>query len=63
MKRRENESFEEYKKRRAVADKALKAYLKGKLFWDSSRRGTYVKADHDEWDGEGLFIAEVQVPR
>ena len=39
----ENESYEEYKARRSKVNKYTKRRLKGFLFWDSSKRGTYKK--------------------
>lgn len=41
--RLENESYEDYKNRRKVCKMFEKRRLKGFLFWDSSKRGTYTK--------------------
>lgn len=41
MKREENESYEDYRKRRIKSQKALKVYLKGRVLWNSSVQGTY----------------------
>ena len=39
------ESYDEYRARRIRAKNVLTYYLKnGTLFWDSSRKGTYVKS-------------------
>lgn len=42
MQRNENESFEDYKIRRAASNKAVKALKRGVVFHDSSYKGTYV---------------------
>jgi hypothetical protein len=41
MQRNENESFEDYKIRRAAANEAVKALKRGVLFHDSYVYGTY----------------------
>ena len=41
LKRREGESFEDYKERQRGENRVLKRYLRGRLIWDSSRWGTY----------------------
>ena len=41
----ENESYEDYKKRREFTNYAVKQHLKGKLIWDSAIKGTYRKDD------------------
>ncbi len=41
MKRMENESFDEFKARRAAANKATKEFLKGTLFHDSNVYGAH----------------------
>ena len=43
MKRKDNESFENYKNRRKKANLIIKMMLRGNLFWDSSKKGTYRK--------------------
>jgi hypothetical protein len=44
MKRREGESFEDYRKRLTEENKALKKYLRdGTLFWNTYRKGAYYK--------------------
>ncbi len=48
MERKPDESFADYKVRRTAANKQLKRELKGKLVWDSAKRGTYIKAKHGE---------------
>ncbi len=45
MKRQPNEDYEKYRERRASANKALRIYLKGRLWWDSLNRGTYRKKE------------------
>lgn len=42
-KRNEGEKFSDYKERLKSLALAEKQIMKGKLFWDSSRRGTYIK--------------------
>lgn len=46
MKRFDNESFEDYKKRRATDNKLTKFLLRGYQVWDSKTNGTYRKAKH-----------------
>lgn len=41
MKRKENESFEDYKARRKKAKETEKIANRGHLFWDSANKGTY----------------------
>tara|TARA_R110002051_G_scaffold103198_1_gene174928 strand:- start:1013 stop:1177 length:165 start_codon:yes stop_codon:yes gene_type:complete len=41
--REENESFEDYKKRRKDNKEYLKFYLKGEIIWESKTEGTYVR--------------------
>lgn len=41
MKRKPNESFEDYKERRRITNESLKQRLKDKQIWDSGRQGTY----------------------
>jgi hypothetical protein len=43
-----DESFEDYKIRRAASNKAVKALKYGKEFWDSSYAGTYVNKEKQE---------------
>ena len=43
-KRKENESFEDYKKRRKEEKKKLKSRMKGKVVWESGKYGTFVKS-------------------
>ena len=43
MQRKNNESYEDYKKRRKKANDDLKFKLKGEIFWESKRHGTYKK--------------------
>jgi len=45
MKRKPEESFEEYKKRRSNDSELTKIYLRGRLFWNSHDWGTYRKKD------------------
>jgi len=52
MKRRDGESYEDYRTRRKGEQKALKVYLKGRLYWDSSKRGTYKIVKNPCWKGE-----------
>lgn len=40
-KRKKDETFVQYKKRRKQEQLKLKYYLKGTIFWDSYFRGTY----------------------
>lgn len=39
MKRREDESFEDYRERRKKEGKDLKTYLKGKVVYDGREKG------------------------
>jgi hypothetical protein len=48
MKRREGESFEGYRVRRLNEQLALRAYLRGRVVWDSYSRGTYIKKRYGE---------------
>jgi len=41
MKREPDESYEKYREPRLKAQKALKEYLKGRVWWNSYMRGTY----------------------
>jgi len=43
-KRRENESFEQYKKRQKLEKLELKHFKRGSVVWDSPSRGTYQRA-------------------
>ena len=43
MKRQKYESFSDYKDRRKKANKNLKIYLRGHLWWDSSNLGQYIR--------------------
>lgn len=43
--RNENESFEDYKQRRAESNRAVKALKRGVLFHDSAIYGTYVDVE------------------
>lgn len=45
MQRNENESFEDYKARRAESNRAVKALKRGVVFHDSAIYGTYVNAE------------------
>jgi hypothetical protein len=45
MQRKENESYEEYKIRRAAANKAVKALKRGVVFHDSRYEGTYINPE------------------
>jgi len=40
-KRRENESFEHYKKKQKLEKLEFKHFKRGTVVWDSSRYGTY----------------------
>ena len=44
MKRREDESFEDYKQRRKEDQEETREKLKGKLIWNSKEQGTYKEA-------------------
>ena len=46
MKRLPNEIFEYYKIRRRNENNRIKAVLKGRVFWNSSLKGTYKKLDN-----------------
>jgi len=48
MKRKENESFIAYQKRRNITHKINKANLKGHMVWDSTNGKTYIRAKHGE---------------
>lgn len=41
MKRLIDESYKKYRERRIKAQKALKIYLRGHIWWDSKNLGTY----------------------
>lgn len=41
--RKENESFEKYQQRRKTQNIADKERAKGRLIWNSSLRGTYIR--------------------
>jgi hypothetical protein len=46
--RLEGESFDDYVKRRELSKMNIKYNRKnGKMFWNSSEKGTYVKAKHE----------------
>lgn len=38
-KRKENESYEQYRINLEAEERSLKTYLRGRLFWDSSEGG------------------------
>ncbi len=40
MKRKTNEKFKKYQKRRREENQVLKTYLKGRIWWNSSELGT-----------------------
>lgn len=40
-KRRESETFNEYREALKEEAKEIKAYLKGRLWWNSHKNGTY----------------------
>tara|TARA_R110000751_G_scaffold38032_2_gene91599 strand:+ start:693 stop:863 length:171 start_codon:yes stop_codon:yes gene_type:complete len=42
-KREENETYQDYKKRRAENNKWLKFHLEGEIVWESKKDGTYKK--------------------
>lgn len=46
MKRLDGESYDDYRERRTKATKALKKYLKGRVWWDSKNFGTYVRPEN-----------------
>jgi hypothetical protein len=48
MKRKENESFADYKIRRTKQNAIDKANLKGSMVWDSTNGKTYNLAKHGE---------------
>lgn len=39
--RMKDESFEDYKKRRAINNKATRIHLQGRLFWSSYDQGSF----------------------
>lgn len=47
-KRLDNESFEDYKIRRAENKKLLKFYLKGEIVWESKKQGVFIIKNHGE---------------
>ena len=47
MKREEDESYEDYRKRRVLHQKKLKKYLKGRVFWNSYILGAYRRPVRD----------------
>ena len=44
-KRGENESFENFKKRRLILNKIDRIILRGRWIWNSKAQGTYRRAD------------------
>lgn len=50
-KRNSNETFKAYRARLAEQAKADKERSKGRVIWDSSRMGTYVRAKHGQIGG------------
>ena len=48
MKRRKDESYEDYKIRRKYDKFYIREYLKVQIFWDSNLYGTYYKDEHRE---------------
>jgi hypothetical protein len=46
--RNTDESFEEYKVRRAANNKASKQARHATILWDSSAKGTYVRKQHGD---------------
>ena len=40
---KERETYEQYRENLRVESRMLKEYLKGRVFWQSSVRGQYVK--------------------
>ena len=44
-KRRDDETYEQYKVNMKEENRFLKIKLEGNIFWNSSTRGTYVKAN------------------
>ena len=52
MKRKENESYQEYKERRKLANQEAKKRSKGYLYWNSSQRGTFTKELKEQLDKE-----------
>ena len=49
--RRERESMDKYRERRADEKIATKQRMKGKLIWNSHAKGTYIRAKHGEIGG------------
>lgn len=45
-KRQTNETQEQYRKRQQQQKYAAKGWKRGRLVWDSSRKGTYVRSQH-----------------
>lgn len=48
LQRNENETFQDYRERQNLFEKATKKLTEGKLVWDSRSKGTYVKAKHGD---------------
>ena len=46
-KRKDGESFPDYKKRQGEENKRIKKYLSGRILWDSSHMGTAVRKKFD----------------
>ncbi len=44
MTRPDDMTYDEYKSMRTLDNKILKLYSKGRVIWDSSKKGTYVKS-------------------
>jgi hypothetical protein len=60
MKRRDDESFSEYKKRRKAQDENDARILSGRLFWNSTARGQYVEFKNPDWAGEGEYMLDIR---
>ena len=48
LKRKEEEPFEEYQLKRKLSQFVEKQKLKGRLFWDSKKLGTYEKSQEEK---------------
>lgn len=55
MKRKDNESFEDYRERRKKTNKLVKSYCRGFLVWNSSKEGAA--------DSRALWLREIEVEK
>ena len=46
-KRLTEEKYEEYRKRISIENRIIEYYLKGRLIWNSTKSGTYIKKENE----------------